>query len=148
MNVLKDYKYILSVAVLIAVLAISALLLQKPQESFGSVEVGAEYQSTTTPAVATGTNLCPARSGYASSTTGALGSVNVLIAGTGRLRIVDATTTNATLRATAATSSLLLADFPSATAGSYHFDVTFKNGLLIDTSANVPTTTISYRCQH
>jgi len=119
--------------------------------SLGSVSVGNQYQATTTPQVADATNLCPARIGMASSTTGVLGSVNVTVAGTGALTLYDATTTNASLRGNIATSSLILADFTTTSAvGSYHFDVEFKNGLLVDyttAGTGVPTTTISYRCE-
>lgn len=118
----------------------------------GSVEVGQAYQSTTTPAVATATNLCPARVGMASSTTGVLGNVNIVTSGGGSLAIYDATTTDATQRdAGQATTSIRLVTFPaSATVGSYQFDVKFKRGLLIDyttTGTGVSSSTISYRCE-
>ena len=131
--------------------ATAYILMQKPWQAGASVRVGDQYQSTTTPAVADRTNLCPARSGMASTTTGVLGSVNVLLTGAGELAIYDATTTDNNLRVSAATSSLVLAGFPpSPTAGSYHFDVEFKRGLLVDyttTGTGVASTTISYRCE-
>lgn len=117
----------------------------------GSVEVGNQYQATTTPQIADAVNLCPARSGYASSTTGTLGSVNILNSNTGGFTILDATTTNVDLRlGNTGTSSLILADFLATAEGSYHFDIGFKNGLLVDYSASsnvAGTTTISYRCE-
>lgn len=133
-------------------LAIVALLGGGAAMNLGSVSVGDQYQSTTTPAVATGTNLCPARVGMASSTTGVLGAVNVLASGAGVLVIYDATTTNANLRsADQATTSIRMATFAaSPTAGSYHFDIGFKRGLLVDyttTGTGVSSTTISYRCE-
>lgn len=147
------YKEILSTAILLGVIGLLGLFWQKPWQALGSVEVGNSYRSTTTPQVASGTNLCP-QSNYnlASSTTGTLGSVNITSVGTSRFRIVDATTTDATKRAVAATTSLLLADFPiGASNGSYHYDVEFKNGLLVDTGLSssgtgISTSTISYRC--
>ena len=147
------YKEYLSIALILAVIGVLGVLFQKPWQVGASVEVGSQYQSTTTPQVADRTNLCPAISGNgrASSTTGILGSVNVLLTGQGSLTIYDATTTNAALRAEQATSSLIVADFPaSPTAGSYHFDVEFKRGLLVDyttTGTGVASTTISYRCE-
>lgn len=145
----------LSALNIIGVVAVSLLLgavvvlWQRPWPVLGSVEVGNQYQSTTTPAVADATNLCPARVGMASSTTGVLGAVNFLEANTGTLTIYDATTTNTTLRAHSTTTAIL-AEFPaSPTEGSYHFDVEFKRGLLVDysNSNTAGTTTISYRCE-
>ena len=147
-----NYKTILSIAVLLAVIGIFSIIWQKPWKTGASVAIGNQYQSTTTPQVADRTNLCPAiaGNGRASSTTGVLGSVNVTVAGTGSLAIYDATTTNKNLRAIQATSSLLLADFPASTAGSYHYDVEFNRGLLIDYTTGgtgLASTTISYRCE-
>ena len=141
--------FVLLLGMMVATLVI---LLQKPWQALGSVAVGNQYQSTTTPSVADLTNLCPARVGNASSTTGVLGAVNVLTTGAGTLTLYDATTSIATSRsADQATSSIRLADFPaSATVGSYHFDIGFKRGLLVDyttTGTGVASTTISYRCE-
>ena len=146
-----NYKTALIVIAFVFVLSALSVLWQKPWEVKGSVAVGNQYQSTTTPNVADITNLCPpAAFAVSSSTTGVLGSVNVLLSGAGTLTIYDATTTDSTLRNPAATSSLILADFPvSPTVGSYHFDVEFKRGLLVDYSSSdlVSSTTISYRCE-
>lgn len=158
MTHLLDYKNILAVAVLLAVFAALTIALQEPREALGSVPVGSQYQSTTTPAVADMWNLCPHRwrsiggVDTATSSTGILGSVNVLTTGAGTLTIYDASTTDATKRAASdATSSIRIADFPaSPTVGSYHFDVEFKRGLLVDyttTGTGVASTTISYRCE-
>jgi hypothetical protein len=145
--------YKLTFAVLLgAMFATVYMLMQEPWKAGASVEVGNAYLSTTTPAVADLTNLCKAGIGMASSTTGSLGSVNVLASGAGTLVLYDATTSDATQRSSdQATSSLRLADFPaSPTVGSYHFDVEFKRGLLVDystTGSGVSSTTISYRCE-
>lgn len=114
-----------------------------------SVQVGHQYQATTTPQVLAGTNMCPARVGMASSTTGSLGSVVITKSGTGPLTVYDATTTNITLRNNVATTSLIIASFPSSPdAGTYTFDAEFKRGLLIDfTGTTVSTSTVTYRCQ-
>ena len=143
------YKEYLSIAVLLAVIGVLGVIWQKPWQVGASVIAGNSYLSTTTPQVADMTNLCPQRNNAASSTTGTLGSVNITTSGLGVLSIYDATTTDVTLRVAAATSSLLLADFPASTAGSYHFDVEFKRGLLVDYTTfgtGVSSTTISYRC--
>lgn len=145
-----NYKNLLALALLLAVIGAVSVIWQRPWNLGASVTVGNQYQSTTTPQVADRTNLCPSPvgNGRASSTTGVLGSVNITTAGTGGLAIYDATTTNNQLRVSIATSSMLLADFPAATAGSYHFDVEFKRGLLVDyTGTGISTTTISYRCE-
>ncbi len=138
------------IGTLIAIITLLGGSYAATSNKLGSVAVGQQYQSTSTAAVAIGTNLCPARLNMASSTTGVLGSVNILKSGAGTFVIYDATTTNNNLRIPAATSSLILADFSvSPTAGSYHFDVEFKRGLLIDyaSATTVSTSTISYRCE-
>ena len=146
------------VAVLFITFSIFAIVSQRPAQSLGSVEVGSQYLSTTTPAVADLANICPfplAAAGgakYASSTTGVLGNVNILRSGGGILAIYDATTTNVALRsADQSTSTITLAYFgESPTAGTYQFDIGFKRGLLIDYSsagAGISSTTISYRCE-
>lgn len=145
-------KQSLIIILLVAVLIGLVYTFAPTREAFGSVEVGNQYQSTTTPAVADETNLCLAGIGYASSTTGVLGSVNVVSSGAGTLSIYDATTTDSTKRTSSqATTSIRLVDFPaSPTAGSYHFDIEFKRGLLVDyttTGSGVSSTTISYRCE-
>lgn len=151
MNIL-NYKNIIAAAFLLIAVTLAMLVLQQPRNALGSVQVGNQYQSTTTPQVADLANICPApyRVGMASSTTGVLGSVNVLDANSGAFTIYDATTTDNTKRVSIATSSLILAEFPgSPTEGSYHFDIEFKRGLLIDyaNAATMSTTTVSYRCE-
>ena|SRR3990167_5209080 len=109
-------------------------------KNLGSVAVGNQYQSTTTPQVADRTILC--------SGTGILGSVNILGYGTGELGIFDATTTNVLTRTgNFATSSIILAWYPVTATSSIHFDIEFKRGLLIDYGTSVGTSTISYRCE-
>lgn len=124
------------------------LLLQQPWKAGASVPAGNAYLSTTTPQVADLTNLCPQQNNIASSTTGTLGAINVLSSGqTGYLVIYDATTTNNSLRMSMATTSMILAWLPlNASSTSYHFDIEFNRGLLIDYTTGVATTTISYRC--
>ncbi len=150
MVTIKNIGICLAVFVALVVGAYFAVVSVFPKMADASANIGHEYQSTTTPMVATGTNLCPAAVGNASSTSGTLGAVNITSVGTGRFRIVDATTTDATKRNGQATSSLVLMDFPAgATNGSYHADVIFTRGLLVDTSTagtGVSSSTISYRC--
>ena len=144
-----NYKNILAITLLIGVLGVFSLVLQRPWDAVGSVAVGNEYLSTTTPTVADLTNLCPARAGMASSTTGVLSGVDITNYGTGSLQIYDATTSAITLRsADQATSTLLLWGMINGMATSSHpdLDIEFKRGLFIDTSGTVGTSTITYRC--
>ena len=77
---------------------------------------------------------------------GILGSVVITGVGTGDLTLYNATTTNANLRATAATSSLpVIASFPANTAvGNYDFDVAFNDGLLAVFSGAIGTSTLTF----
>jgi len=77
---------------------------------------------------------------------GILGSVVITGVGTGDLTLYNATTTNANLRAIAATSSLpVIASFPTSTAvGNYDFDVAFNDGLLAVFSGVIGTSTLTF----
>ena len=142
------YKEYLSIALILAVIGVLGVLWQKPWLAGASVEVGNAYTSTTTPTLADLTNLCPAGVGFASSTTGTLGSVVVTGGNTGKLDILNASTSNVNLRTgNKATSSLYLASFPIlATTTTYTFDIEFTNGLLVDYTTAAASTTITYRC--
>lgn len=120
------------------------------ENKLGGVAVGDQYLSTTTPTVADRTNLCPARVGMASSTTGLLGTVNIMSGGTGELLIIDATTTNVALRTdNRSTTTLVLAHYQTgAGTTSQVFDVAFTRGLLVDYTTGVASTSISYRCEN
>lgn len=148
LNNMKTKTLTISLVVIVAMLFGTLLvLIRRPWPAMGSVAVGNQYQSTTTPTVADQTNLCPARAGMASSTTGVLGSVNITGYGVGELMLIDATTSNSTFRAVAATSSLMLAHFPVTGTSTVHFDIEFKNGLWVDYTTGVGTSTITYRCE-
>ena len=144
------YKEYLAIAIFVAVVGVFSILQREPKSLSGATF--GSNRSTTTPQVADATNLCPQHNfNLASSTTGTLVSVNITVSGGGELKIYDATTTNNSLRASAATSSLELISFPaSATVGSYgDLDIEFKRGLLVDyttTGTGVSSSTIAYRC--
>ena len=152
------YKEYLSLALFFAVLGVFALLWQQPFSAGANVAPGNGMISTTTPTVATRTNLCVHRdfdAGLASSTTGILGSVNLTGPNVGGIIIYDATTTNNSKRVSAATSSLILVQVTgktvlgnaSTTWASWPVNAVFKRGLLVDyVGADTPTTTITYRC--
>src|SRR3990167_1082114 len=143
-----DYKIVLSVALLLAVIGVLGIVWQQPWKAGASVAVGNQYQSTTTPDVADRTNLCPARLGMASSTTGTLSSVHITGYGAGELMLLDATTSDVNRRTdNIATSSIRLINFPiTATSSWPDIDVEFKRGLFVDYTTGVGTSTITYRC--
>src|SRR4051812_21743146 len=105
----------------------------------GSVAFGNDYQATTTDA--TWTTLTPK---ILLSKGGSLGSVIVTTIGTGSLTLYDATTTDNTLRASVATSTITVANWQITTSlGTYTFDTSFKNGLIaVWVGTNDATTTI------
>lgn len=118
----------------------------RSENAIASVAYGNDYIATTTAASAaygsqTGDVLL--KTGY-----GSIGSVVITGANTGVVNILNATTTNISLRTgNTATSSIVLATFPaSAAAGTYTLDAVFTAGLLVDLNGgNMPTTTITYR---
>jgi hypothetical protein len=116
---------------------------------FGEVAIDAQTYSTTTPQLADRANLCPpSSSGTASSTTGVLDFVYISAPLTADFLIMDATTTNSTLRLPTATSSNILVWFPAGTGTStVKLGIQFKRGLLVDYGAGVASTTIGYRCE-
>ena len=130
----------------VALLMGGLVALQVKDLSLGSVSVSNEYRATSTALSAgygAGTVDAQIKTGY-----GTLGSVVVLGADTGVVNLYDATTTDATLRASSkATSTILITSLPaSLVAGTYTFDVRFNDGLLLDlVQGNMPTTTITFR---
>ena len=146
---LLNFSFVLILGMLFATVYI---LMQKPWQALGNVSVGEQLQSTTTPQLADRTNLCPKLganpNNVGSSTTGMLGSVHLLSLSVGDILILDATTTVASQRAVAATSSLILAWYPVGSGTStVAFNAEFKNGILVDYGTSVGTSTITYRCE-
>ncbi len=144
MKLLKDYKYILSVSILIVALAIFAVLLQRPQQSLGSVGVGNDYTATSTRnfngTALTNLTRLECKQAFA--------RVTITGANTGIVRFWDATTTNANLRdASQSSSTLQKFDLPaSLVAGVYDFDAQLKYGLIYElVSGNAPTSTVACR---
>lgn len=108
-----------------------------------SVAFGNDYQATTTDA--TWTTAIPK---VLDASNGSLGSVVITTVGTGSLTLYDATTTNINLRTgNTATSTITLANFAITTSlGTYTFDRSFFNGLIVVwTGTNNASTTITYR---
>lgn len=131
-----------------AVILASAIVLlafivffKQSTQVFGSTARGSEYQGTTT------TQGSWLADGQLQSVGGTLGSVVVTGANTGIINIYDATTSSVLLRATSmSSSSILVATLPaSIVAGTYTFDRSVYNGLLVNIVGTVPSTTITYR---
>ncbi len=134
---------IIMFGIIIAMIFLTAMIVfQQPKVVNGSVAFGNDYQATTTDAtwVTTSPKLLWSRNG-------SLGSVIIQTVGTGALTLYDATTTDNTLRASTATSTITLANWQITTSlGTYTFDVAFKNGLTaVWVGTNNATTTITYR---
>lgn len=134
---------------LIGLIFMTALfIIDYTPKVFGEVAVGDQTIATSTPQLADRTNLCP-QSNYnlASSTTGTLDFITIYAPLTADLLIMDATTTNASLRLPAATSSNILAWFPAGTGTTtVKMGVQFNRGLLVDYGTGIASTTIGYRC--
>lgn len=135
-------KYLIP-AILIAILVVGWYSLSKG-EPVGSVRSSDEYIATTTgdlPTVNGTPEVLSLRSGR-----GTLGSIVITGANTGEIFIYDATTTDNTLRASIATSSIFRGHIPiSAVAGTYVFDIFVTTGLSVVIEGAAPTTTITYR---
>lgn len=131
--------------IILGIVAVVGLLLgllwNRPTElPTGSIETGDEYLSTTTHA---GTaSIALLKTGQ-----GSLGSVILTANNRAALTLYDATTTDINKRTgQKATTTIVLASFPILTAtGTYIFDSVFVDGLLVDFSATIPTTTITWR---
>lgn len=112
-----------------------------PLFSSASVVVGNEYNATTTYSGKTPA-VVRLKSGF-----GTLGSVVITGDNTGQIFLYNATTSNINLRAPSkATSTLELAVIPASTPeGTYTYDVSFSDGLLLVTTNAAASSTITYR---
>lgn len=120
------------------------------QPVLGSTIQGNDYQATSTaPSTVYGATITTSRSLFqnVSPRQGALSSVVITGANTGIVNFYNATTSDVNLRTgQKATSTILIASLPaSLAAGDYTFDVAFTDGLYIDVTGTIPTTTITYR---
>lgn len=137
----------LALVVVFLVGAIVSFLLWGSPVALGSVGVSDEYTATTTAASSVdGATITGSK--LVITGAGTLGSVVVTGANTGVFTLYDATTSNVNLRTgQKATSSIEIASFAaSLVGGTYTFDTSFKDGLLINlVTGAMPTTTITYR---
>ena len=131
-----------SIVVILGAIVLTAFLIfQNAQPVKASVDFeSAGYKSTVT---ATGKT----NSGLLKLGSGTFGSVVITGAAAGTFILYDASTTNSSLRTITATSSLVqLASFPTNTAtGTYTFDITFNQGLIVDFTSTQGTTTITWK---
>jgi hypothetical protein len=144
-------KNILSITTLIILIAVLFVVVSdrkevQPIEGLGSVARSGEYHATSTGA----SNVYGAFTGDTLIQTGAgtLGSVVITGANTGVVNFYNATTSNVLARTgQRASSTLLMASIPASTvAGTYTFDVSYTDGLLLELESGLaPTTTITYR---
>lgn len=144
-------KKIITSIVIIAVFLIGFLVFKafpKEESPLGSVSVTSEYTATSTTS-STGGYLATANPFVIKKGWGTLGSYIVGVAGTagGWINFYNATTTNYLLRTgRVATSSIIMASFPAdLAAGVYTLDVQFNNGLLMESTGTMGTSTITYR---
>lgn len=153
---MKNYKLILSMAVLLLVAVVASVVLRDPVNVQGSVERGSESQATTTPIAADLTSLCPGKAGGLAADGGVINNVSLTGANlNGGLVIYDATTSNNSLRKSIASTSIQKFSIPvtvsgnaTTTAMNWTPDIVFQNGILIDYigSGTAPTSTVAYKC--
>lgn len=127
------------IALVIAALALFGINVVSNSNTVTSVIQGSEYHATTTRTYngIAMTNLSVLQTGA-----GALGSVVITGAAAGVINIYDATST----QTNASWATTTLATIPaSAAAGTYTFDVIFQKGLLIEIIGTTPTSTITSR---
>ena len=147
---MKNLAYFLVRLVALTVATIIVIGLIPPKEKTGSVSVTNEYNSTST-GITNWDMINTLKTGA-----GTLGSVTITTAGSGKLTLYDATTSNAYLRqisanASTTTSSLVvLAQFATTASalGTYVFDNIFTKGLLMvweGTKVTLGSTTIMWR---
>ena len=103
--------------------------------SLGSVAQSNEYQATSTLPTQTGIYVL-------SANPGALGSVVITLAGTGVIKLYDATTTGGYVSGASSTLATIGA---SIGANTYTFDALTKRGLVVEYAAFAGNSTITYR---
>src|SRR3990167_4728756 len=135
---------LLASAVIAGLLVIATLfaLSFSSEKAQGSVALGNEYQSTTTPQAADEAVLCTGN--------GTLNSIITHSLITGQIGLFDATTSDVTKRGGGipdATSSIIVAWLPNGTGTTTKtFDNIFRDGLLLDYTTSAASSTITYRC--
>ena len=138
---MKISNILLWVVVVLIIATVSFLIFEDKEPSFGGVTVGNEYTATSTiHGAIVGTQLV--REGW-----GSLGSVVITGAGASAFTFYDATSTNFSTSPKTTTTALLATIPASLAAGTYTFDITYTDGLLVyyDTVDTHVTSTITFR---
>jgi len=136
-NILKVISLVLLVAVgLLGYMTYKVSLSEEPTLSFGGTS---PFNYTTNVPTSDASQLLKTQFGT-------LGRVTITGAGAGSASFYDATTTNANLRAIAATTSLpLITHLPDGlVAGTYEFNTSFNDGLLVVLTGDIGTSTIAW----
>lgn len=107
--------------VLTAIVVVLLISNREPQMNLGNVNIGNDYQTTTTLANVGGTGM------YVQTRPGALGSVTVVSTTIGQFELIDADGTS--------TSTLFKTEV-SLPEGTYTFDRGLRYGLVVSTTAN------------
>lgn len=140
----KNTNIILGIALALAILGLGYSLSLYTNTAGASVSVSDEYNATTTGEFMTTTGTTAIL--YVKPGQGALGSIVLNGAAAGEIFVYDATTTDANLRVTAATSSLMRVNIPlSAAVGTYTYDISMPTGIIVEVIGVAPTTTITFR---
>lgn len=130
-----NYKNILAVTLLVAVVGVFSLLQQRPWEALAGTFMGQGMTSTSTTYLANNTVLC--------SNGGVLGSIVGHGAHSGYLWVIDASSTTHT---NFSTTSALIAEMPTGYAStSVEYGVQANRGLIVNYTGT-GSTTITYRC--
>jgi hypothetical protein len=134
---------IVTLSVVLAIALIGGAIgyfIHQPEVPVGSVQQASEYHYTTLLATTTVRDLT------LKSGAGTLGSIIISVLGTGNAVLYDATTSYSGLRALATTSLNVLGVIgASQAAGTYTYDTTFVDGLLISMNGAQASTTITWR---
>lgn len=154
---MKKY-IIISVVALLLIAGVAKAMTLRPDElkefingdeDLKGVTVGNEYMATSTVPVAIAKGMDASSNPFLIKTgQGSLGSVIVTGAGgAGTMNFYNATTINESLRkSTLATSTIFITSIPTdLVAGTYVYDVTFTDGLIMEWVGTIGTTTITYR---
>lgn len=140
-----NQKIVLSFSISLTVFALGFMfmMLNRPENVYGSVSLGSDYVATTTRESLSGVAMVTkSLTPTGQLTNGVFGAFVITGANTGIVNFYDATTTGP--HSDHATTTL--ASFPASTAANtYTFDAAYHRGLLVEIIGTVSTSTILYR---
>ena len=120
MNTILNYKNILAVAFSLLAIAISVMVIQRPDNVLGSTFPGGEYNATTTVGMALVHNL------ISGNRVVGLGSIIVASSSASTFKVWNATSTTDTA------STSVFAMKASIAEGTYTFDAELTRGLVVE----------------